>query len=380
MTKTLSDKIIMMVLTLLFTAGEVFASGSFEIGIPTVVPVISAALVYGLSEVLNNKIFVFISAAASVALTFFFPEYWVLLPAAVYAAATLEDFNLYIRIAIIAVSTAASFATGIPGVFKVLVLIIVACFTAYKTNAYIASEKKLIGTFDKAREDLIREQERRIRLKNDSENNIYLATLKERNRIARDIHDNVGHILTRTIVQMQALLVIDKDENARPYLESVNESLNNAMTSIRKSVHELHDDSIDLSLGLNDLIKGLDKRFETKLVTSIDSPTSNEFKNMVLSIVKEALTNASKYSNGDRIRVEVMENNTFWRILVNDNGRNKKADYTNEDFEMEGIGLGNIRGRALAFNGSARIFADETGFTVLVTVPKEDKNDKSTDS
>ena len=160
MTKTLSDKIIMMVLTLLFTAGEVFASGSFEIGIPTVVPVISAALVYGLSEVLNNKIFVFISAAASVALTFFFPEYWVLLPAAVYAAATLEDFNLYIRIAIIAVSTAASFATGIPGVFKVLVLIIVACFTAYKTNAYIASEKKLIGTFDKAREDLIREQER----------------------------------------------------------------------------------------------------------------------------------------------------------------------------------------------------------------------------
>ena len=47
MTKTLSDKIILMILTLLFTAGEVFASGSFEIGIPTVVPVISAALVYG---------------------------------------------------------------------------------------------------------------------------------------------------------------------------------------------------------------------------------------------------------------------------------------------------------------------------------------------
>lgn len=380
MTKTLSDKIILMILTLLFTAGEVFDSGNFDIGISTVVPVLSAALVYGLTEVWNSKIPVLVCAGAGLLLSFFFPEYWVLLPAIVYAAVTLEELKRYVVIVVIALSISVSFFAGLPGVFKILGMIIISVFMAFKTNAYMASEKKMIGTFDKTREDLIREQERRIRLAKESENDIYLATLKERNRIARDIHDNVGHILTRTIVQMQALLVIDKDENARPYLESVNESLNNAMTSIRKSVHELHDDSIDLSLGLNDLIKGLDKRFESKLVTSIDSPTSNEFKNMVLSVVKEALTNASKYSKGDRIRVEVIENNTFWRILVNDNGKNEKADFTNEDFSREGIGLGNIRERARAFSGSASFFADETGFTVLVTVPKEEKNDKSTDS
>ena len=41
---------------------------------------------------------------------------------------------------------------------------------------------------------------------------IYLATLKERNRIAREIHDNVGHMLTRSILQLGALSVINKDE------------------------------------------------------------------------------------------------------------------------------------------------------------------------
>ena len=380
MTKTLSDKIILMILTLLFTAGEVFASENFDIGILTVVPVLSAAMIYGLSEVLNNKILTALCGLASLILTVLFPQFWVLLPAAVYAAVTEENLGKYIKILFTALAAGVSFSMGIPGVFKALILITAACFIAYKTNEYISSQKSLIENFDKTREDLIREQERRIMLKNNSENDIYLATLKERNRIARDIHDNVGHILTRTIVQMQALLVIDKDKDARPYLESVNESLNNAMTSIRKSVHELHDDSIDLSLGLNDLIKGLDKRFETKLVTSIDSPTSNEFKNMVLAVVKEALTNASKYSKGDRIRVEVIENNTFWRIFIKDNGKNEKADLTEENFDREGIGLGNIRDRACAFKGSASFFADETGFTVLVTVPKEDKNDKSTDS
>lgn len=373
MTKTLSDKIILMILTLLFTAGEVFASRQYDIGILTVVPVLSAALVYGLSEVWRNKIFELILAAACPVLCFFFPEFWVLLPAVVYAAVTDEELNIYIKTVIMVLLSAVSFSGGINTGVKSLILIIAAAFIAYKTNAYISSQKKLLETFDKTREDLIREQERRIMLKNNSENDIYLATLKERNRIARDIHDNVGHILTRTIVQMQALLVIDKDKDARPYLESVNESLNNAMTSIRKSVHELHDDSIDLSLGLNDLLKGLDKRFESKLVTSIDSPTTNEFKNMALAVVKEALTNASKYSKGDRIKVEVIENNSFWRILIKDNGKNEKKDLSGEDFDREGIGLGNIRDRARAFKGNASFFADETGFTVLVTVPKEEK-------
>ena len=45
------------------------------------------------------------------------------------------------------------------------------------------------------------------------------ATLAERNRIAREIHDNVGHQLTRAVVQLQAISVINQDEKTKPYLE-----------------------------------------------------------------------------------------------------------------------------------------------------------------
>ena len=65
---------------------------------------------------------------------------------------------------------------------------------------------------------------------------IYLATLKERNRIAREIHDNVGHMLTRSILQLGALSVINKDETVGEAINDLSGTLNTAMTSIRSSV------------------------------------------------------------------------------------------------------------------------------------------------
>lgn len=73
-----------------------------------------------------------------------------------------------------------------------------------------------------------------------------LQTLRERNRIAREIHDNVGHMLSRSILQMGALITIHKEEPLHGQLAGVGETLNQAMNSIRESVHDLHDESIDL--------------------------------------------------------------------------------------------------------------------------------------
>ena len=50
---------------------------------------------------------------------------------------------------------------------------------------------------------------------------IYLATLRERNRIAREIHDNVGHMLSRSILQMGALITIHKEEPLHGQLAGV---------------------------------------------------------------------------------------------------------------------------------------------------------------
>ena len=132
-------------------------------------------------------------------------------------------------------------------------------------------------------------------------------------------------------------------------LESVSETWDLAMTGIRKSVHELHDDSIDLSIGINDITAVIKDKFDVTVKTSIESPADNSIKNAVLGIIKEAVTNISKYSTGDKVLVEVTENNTFWRVKVWDNGKNPVKEFDLSDDSLSdgcGIGLKNIGARA----------------------------------
>lgn len=220
------------------------------------------------------------------------------------------------------------------------------------------------GTAIRARKDSLQQEEEKI----------YLATLQERNRIAREIHDNVGHMLTRSIVQMQAIRILNQDEKLRPYLDSVDETVNQAMLSIRRSVHELHDDSIDLSIMINELLSAVPKRFKVSCNTSLDSPVSSELKNQILAILKEAITNLMKYSKGDKVRVEVIEHTAFYRLMVWDNGKNAKKEFLDNMPGVEGeggIGLKNICQRSRKLGGRATISSGEDGFTVLVTIPKK---------
>ena len=83
---------------------------------------------------------------------------------------------------------------------------------------------------------------------------IYAATLRERNRIAREIHDNVGHLLSRTILLTGAAKAVNQDKNMENLLEGLDVSLNSAMNSIRSSVHDLHDESMNLENTIKSII------------------------------------------------------------------------------------------------------------------------------
>ena len=76
---------------------------------------------------------------------------------------------------------------------------------------------------------------------------------RERGRIAREIHDNVGHLLTRSIMQVEALQVVHRDdERVRSELAQVGATLHEAMSTVRASVHDLHDDAFDLETQLRE--------------------------------------------------------------------------------------------------------------------------------
>ncbi len=191
---------------------------------------------------------------------------------------------------------------------------------------------------------------------------IRMATLKERNRIAREIHDNVGHMLTRAILQTGALKVHEKEEKLKEQLNDLQQTLNVAMNNIRNSVHDLHDDSINLEKAVKELIMAfpkLDIDFEYEVENQIDKNIKYGF----LAIIKEALTNTLKHSNGNKVRIEIVENPGFYKLVVTDNGTEIQENF------VGGMGISSIQERVETLNGVLRISTDN-GFRITITIFK----------
>lgn len=88
-----------------------------------------------------------------------------------------------------------------------------------------------------------------------------MATLGERTRIAREIHDNVGHLLTRAIMQAQAGRAVAEatdDEVAARGFTTLGETLDDAMTMVRRSVHDLEDDGTDFAAQIEAAVASFD--------------------------------------------------------------------------------------------------------------------------
>lgn len=216
---------------------------------------------------------------------------------------------------------------------------------------------------DDSRENAILLQERNQSLIQQQDYEIYVATLSERNRIAREIHDNVGHMLTRSILQTGALKVINKDPVLEDPLTTLNDTLNTAMTSIRTSVHDLHDESIDLRHALQDAVSGIEHP-KIRLEYDMGNTLPKDLKYAFISIVKEAVNNMQKHSDADTAQITVREHPGFYHMQIRDNGSAKNVPAGND-----GIGLTNMRERVRALKGMINI-TTEHGFCINISVMK----------
>ena len=218
-----------------------------------------------------------------------------------------------------------------------------------------------------AEHDMLVAQNTRQLLEN-QDNMVLTATLSERNRIAREIHDNVGHMLTRSILQTGAIKVINKDERLEKPLAQLQSTLDTAMDSMRKSVHDLYDESVDLRQALAKL-KPTDSAFAFSLEYDCEDDVPRDVKYAFIAIAKEAVNNAVKHSNGDEIRIIVREHPAFYQLEIMDNGTT--ADERRLSGETgDGIGIKNIKERVAAIGGTMRIKADD-GFMIFVTLMKK---------
>lgn len=256
---------------------------------------------------------------------------------------------------------------SVNGYFIIICLCTLSYMLVKKTNRIIflnETNHKLTDVHSYMQQNIQRTQKKQ-RMEQDQE--IHLATLSERNRIAREIHDNVGHMLSRSILQLGAILMINKNETLKEPLNNLSDTLNTAMNSIRESVHDLRDESLDLK----PMILSMAKEFPNitiKLDYDMSNQASKDVKYCFLAILKEAMTNTVKHSDGDTMEITIREHPALYQLLIQDNGtvKNIPSNHTNINF---GMGLDNMRERVTALGGTIHITSDN-GFRIFIVIQK----------
>lgn len=245
----------------------------------------------------------------------------------------------------------------------VALFMLLAYFLRQRTKTLKHTQTELVRLRDSSQEFSLLLQQKNKELIEKQDYEVRLATLNERNRIAREIHDHVGHLLSRSILQIGALIVTQPDKEVQHNLSFVRDTLANAMDSIRSSVHDLHADSINLEMQIKALATGF-LFCPLRLDYRMENEPPPDIKFCFIAIVKEGLQNIMRHSQATQVTLTLLEHPALYQLLIQDNGlqAGKKMG--------EGLGLKNMAERVNVLGGSLTI-EHEGGFRVFVSIPKE---------
>lgn len=301
---------------------------------------------------------------------FFFPSFTIMLPLN-FLDTTGKKYSISAFFCILPFITACKTYTLMQAIIWII-LSFLAIILKQKSQKLIKTNEKLISIRDDITEKNILLNDKNKSLLENQEYEIHLATLRERNRIAADIHDNVGHMISRSILQIGALIVIEKDENTKKVLRELNDTLSDAMTSMRESVHNLHNESIDLDISIKDIVKPIPESISCKIECDKCADMSFRYKLCIISIFKEAVSNLIRHSNADKFSFTLREHPAFYQLVIKDNGT------VSQNKSEKGIGISNMAQRVNSLGGTFHTEKSD-GYKIFISIPKENLNE-STDN
>ncbi len=317
---------------------------------------------------------------AYLAIGFFLPTFGCFLPAALYDGLRYDDESSKApRLIIIAMVLGLFFyvcsSLSIVGVWLLIGLCLLASVLALRTSHNLCFAQQQRKRHDELRETSLRLAARNHDLREQQDYEVALATMAERGRIARDIHDNVGHLLTRGVLQTDAALVLHGEDKAYAReLERIKTTMQEALTSVRSSVHALHDESLDINTQIDDVLSALEgKTLHSEIVVDAASPAITL---CLLAVLREAIANINRHSNATEVTVRLLEFPALYSLTVHDNGKlsynhRQTSDGAN-DQRSTGMGLQSIEERVTALHGTFRAGFDPSGFIVFVSLPKSE--------
>jgi PAS domain S-box-containing protein len=200
------------------------------------------------------------------------------------------------------------------------------------------------------------------------------AVLRERNRLAGEIHDSLAQSFTGISMQlgMAREVLLNKEDNGLSYIERANDLARFGLAEARRSTMSLQPMAYKDS-GLIDALRMLVERsnipdrlrctFRSNLVH--DDSLSATIRQDLLRIAQEAISNAMRHARSTTISVTLRSDLPNLILEVKDNG----SGMAGEAQTSEGFGLVNMRARVKKLNGSLEIRTHGHGTRIIVNVP-----------
>jgi two-component system NarL family sensor kinase len=234
---------------------------------------------------------------------------------------------------------------------------------------------------------LVVHQRKKLRFQNDMQdlreqqkNQLIEAAVKseegERHRIAEQLHDEVGAILSSTRLHFSNIKDDSLDSGDKQLYEKSKLLLNDAIQQVRSISHNLHSTLLK-EFGLNEAIRNFaDKTVKSDLVTvevNLDETYIIQNQQMdigIYRIFQELLNNILKHAKANYVRIttECIEDLYYLRIIYNGIGLSQEQ-FEELRYKREGLGLKNIMNRIILLKGSILYEQSDMNNSILLTIP-----------
>ncbi|RAV19366.1 AAA family ATPase [Paenibacillus contaminans] len=219
-------------------------------------------------------------------------------------------------------------------------------------------------------EDQVMERTRALQRSMDATSEALAETMvyAERNRIAQEIHDIVGHTLTSTIVQIEAgKRLLQKDaEGAVTRFKEAQDLVRHSLSEIRNSVHMLKEDKYyDITEALQQLIQDTERNTGVLIHAEMDpiSHLSLIQKKVIYHALQEGLTNGIRHGGCNTFSFSLRNDGSLIQFILADNGRGAS--------NLEpGFGLKMMRDRVQQLKGTLYVDAEpDKGCLLRISLP-----------
>ena len=265
-------------------------------------------------------------------------------------------------------ASAVAFLQGLRSVFSTMMILLFIIYSLFLLQDQVKAQLK----FRQENKELAELNET---LRVMAEMREKMGETRERNRLAREIHDTLGHTLTGLSTGIDAVgqLLKTNPQLAEKQLQLLSHTAKEGLQDVRRSVNRLRPDALEshtLKEALNTMMESF-KASTGVIIHYVCHLSSLDFhqdeEEAIYRIVQESMTNSVRHGHATEIYITFARDEDTLIIIIEDNG-------TGCAEIKEGFGLHHMKERVRLLSGDVHFYSNH-GFEVIVEIPLRKEDD-----